>query len=202
MTIYNTDIDIDLANRDQLLKIIPHVAAAQKDNGKVRKHNTGVYFHEMPVNPLTGLASLDYKAAEDLGYFKVDLLNVGLYKQVRDPDHLDKLCQQQPDWDMLTDANIIKELFHLGNHVEITMKKSPRNINQLAMLLALIRPAKRHLSNLSWDEIEKEIWVKTAEEGYGFKRSHSFGYAMAIMVHMNLIREQSKVSSPTESADA
>lgn len=192
-TVTNTDIDIDLANREQLLKLIPHVAASQFDNGKIRKHNTGVYFHEMPVNPLTGLASLDYKSAEELGYFKIDLLNVGLYKQVRDPDHLDKLCEQSPDWSMLTNPSVVKELFHLGNHVDITVKKAPRDINQLAMLLALIRPAKRHLANLSWKEIEKEIWDKT-DEGYGFKRAHSFGYSMAIMVHMNLLREQATAS--------
>jgi hypothetical protein len=55
------------------------------------------------------------------------------------------------------------------------------------MLLALIRPGKRHLANLSWPEIEREIWVKPADGNYQFKKSHSLGYAMAIIVQLNLI---------------
>lgn len=186
----STDIDIDLANRDQLLKLLPHVAATQLDGKKLRKHNTGVYFHEMPSNPLTGLASVDYKTAEQVGYFKVDLLNVSLYKQVKSPEHLDELCQMEPDWDMLTNPEIVSQLFHLSNHIDITVKKAPKNINQLAMLLALIRPGKRYLANRTWDEIEKEIWKKNEEDGYVFKRSHSFGYAMAIMVQLNLLAQK------------
>jgi hypothetical protein len=183
----NTDIDIDVADRDSLLRLIPHVAAIQKDGSSVRKHNTGVYFHEMPTNPLTGNATIGYKEAEDLGYFKIDVLNVGLYKQVKSPEHLDKLCEIDPDWNMLTNPSIVSILFQLANHVDITVKKAPKNINQLAMLLALIRPAKRHLAHLGWDAIEKSIWTRTEDEGYLFRRSHSLGYAMAIIVQLNLI---------------
>lgn len=184
-----TDIDIDLADRDALLKIMPHVAAVQKDSisHKPRKHNTGVYFHDMPTNPLTGMASVEYKEAEELGYFKIDVLNVSLYKQVRDPEHLDALCSIEPDWTLLTNPAVVSTLFHLGNHVDITVSKAPRSINELAMLLALIRPGKRHLAKLSWGNIEKEIWVKPADGGYVFKRSHSLGYAMAIIVQLNLL---------------
>lgn len=188
----STDIDIDLADRNALLKLLPHVAATQLDGKKLRKHNTGVYFHEMPKNPLTGLASVDYKTAESVGYFKVDLLNVSLYKQVSSPEHLDELCSMEPDWSLLTKPEVVSQLFHLANHVDITVKKAPKDINQLAMLLALIRPGKRHLANKPWNEIEKEIWKKTEEDGYVFKRSHSFGYAMAIMVQMNLITTANK----------
>ena len=183
-----TDIDIDVADRDKLLGLINHVPAMQRDNGKERKHNTGVYFHEMPSNPLTKLASVDFKEAEELGYFKIDVLNVSLYKQVKDPEHLDKLCSIEPDWSMLKDPEVVSKLFHLGNHVDITVRKAPRNINELAMLLALIRPGKRHLEQLSWDEIEKQIWQKPADGTYYFKKSHSLGYAMAIIVQMNLIK--------------
>jgi hypothetical protein len=183
-----TDIDIDVADRDKLLSIIDHVPAMQRDNKRERKHNTGVYFHEMPRNPITGLASVDFKQAEDLGYFKIDVLNVSLYKQVRDPEHLDQLCTMEPDWAMLKNPEIVSQLFHLGNHVDITVRKAPSNINELAMLLALIRPGKRHLEHLSWAEIEKTIWQKPADDTYYFKKSHSLGYAMAIIVQLNLIK--------------
>jgi len=187
----HTDIDIDVADRTELLSIIPHVPAIQKDGNTVRKHNTGVYFHDMPTNPLTGNATIDYKMAQDLGYFKIDVLNVSLYKQVKSPEHLDKLCEIEPDWSMLTDPKIVSQLFHLGNHVDVTISKAPKNINQLAMLLALIRPAKKHLIHLPWDQIEKSIWTKSEEdeEGYGYKKSHALGYSMAIVVQMNLLAD-------------
>ena len=63
------DIDLDFPDRDKILNIIPHVTATL--DGK-KKHNTGVYCHTIPVNPLTGLASIDYKTAEERGYFKID----------------------------------------------------------------------------------------------------------------------------------
>ena len=184
-----TDIDIDVADREALLKIIPHTAAVQTDAAtrRTRKHNTGVYFHDMPTNPLTGLASVEYKTAEDLGYFKIDVLNVSLYKQVRDPAHLDELCAIEPDWSLLTNPSVIKTLFHLANHADITVRKAPKSIDELAMLLAVIRPGKKHLANLSWSEIEKEIWLKPVDGNYQFKKSHSLGYAMAIIVQLNLL---------------
>ena len=74
--IVNTDIDIDVANRDKLLKLIKGTTAMILRDNRQTKHNTGVYFHEMPSNPFTGLSSVDYKEAEDMGYFKIDILNV------------------------------------------------------------------------------------------------------------------------------
>ena len=67
-------------------------------------------------------------------------------------------------------------------------KLKPRNIQQLAAVLAIIRPAKRHLQYSDWDTIFKEVWIKP-EEGYFFKKAHAVAYAHAIVVHMNLICE-------------
>ena len=44
-----------------------------RDNRQT-KHNTGVYFTRCHSNPFTGLSSVDYKEAEDMGYFKIDIL--------------------------------------------------------------------------------------------------------------------------------
>ena len=55
------------------------------------------------------------------------------------------------------------------------------------MILAMIRPGKRYLVGKSWEQIEKEVWVKTDE--YFFKHSHAIGYALAIVVQLNLICE-------------
>jgi DNA polymerase III alpha subunit len=66
----------------------------------------------------------------------------------------------------------------------------PTNIEQLAAVLAMIRPAKRHLIGKDWDSVMKEVWVKPTTDEYYFKKSHSVSYAMAIVVQMNMICEQ------------
>ncbi len=86
--IANTDIDIDFSDRNAALSLVPSVPASIEPG---KKHNTGVYFHEMPQDPLTGLASVDYKTAEDMGYFKIDCLNVSIYKGVHNEQHLTEL---------------------------------------------------------------------------------------------------------------
>ena len=64
----------------------------------------------------------------------------------------------------------------------------PKNVEQLARVLAMIRPGKRHLIGKSWDEIEDEIWTKT-DDKFSFKKSHSYAYATLIVVQMNLLCE-------------
>ena len=73
----SADIDIDLADRDRLIELISAVPARQS-NG--RKHNSGVYVTDVPYDPINQCASLDYETAESLGYFKIDLLHVNVYK--------------------------------------------------------------------------------------------------------------------------
>lgn len=185
------DIDIDFANRDSILSIIDHVPAALKDKkGISAKHKTGVYCHAIPVNPLLGTASIDYKEAEERGYFKIDFLNVGIYQGVKDEAHLTRLIDTEPLWDLLLEDEFTDQLFHVNGHGDLLRKMKPRSIEQLAMVLALIRPAKRHLIGLSWDKISKTVWEKDSSGGYGFKRSHGLAYAHLVVVHMNLICEQ------------
>lgn len=181
-----TDVDIDFADREQILKLIPSVPAMQNDGKSQRKHNTGVYFHNAPVNPFTGLATVDYKTAEERGWFKVDILNVGIYNQFTDNQQIDYLLELEPVWELLEHNEVIKELFHIHNHADVVKKLKPRSVEQLAAVLAVIRPGKRHLVNKSWPEIEQEVWTKT-DDAYTFKRSHAIGYAMVIVLQMNLL---------------
>lgn len=184
------DIDIDLKNREDILEKLPHIPASIIRDGEIKKHNTGVFFHQMPVDPLTGLASVDYKEAEERGLFKIDLLNLSLYDKVRDEDHLITLINKEPLWEMFDDKDIVGQLFHLHGHFDIVEKMKPRTLEELAMVLAIIRPAKRYLLGKSWDEVRKEIWEKPEDGSYAFKKSHSFGYSLAIIVQMNLLLEE------------
>ena len=96
------DIDIDFADRNNVLDKIKHVPATIVDkDGTFKKHNTGVYCTAIPHNPLTGTASIDYKSAEDRGYFKIDFLNVSLYQQIKNEEQLIRLINTEPLWDLL-----------------------------------------------------------------------------------------------------
>lgn len=181
------DVDIDFFDRDGVLKLFKHTPASIIKDGKTEKHKTGVYFHAVPEHPVTGHSSLDYKKAEDRGYFKIDMLNVNIYKNVRSEQELVELMIQEPDWDMLKDPTVVENLFHLNGHFNIVNKLEPRNIEQLAAVLAIIRPAKRHLMYKDWKDIMTEVWVRPTDGSYFFKKSHAIAYSQAIVVQMNLI---------------
>jgi hypothetical protein len=181
----STDVDIDLADREQVIKLLKPIPAMQIDNGKPRKHNTGVYFHNAPINPFTGLTTVNYKDAEDAGWFKIDLLNVGIYSDFESNQQIDELLEKEPMWELLEHREVIGQLFHIHGHSDTVIRMKPRSLEQLAMVLACIRPGKKHLIGRSWTEIEREVWVKPDNDDYYFKRSHSFGYAQAIILQMN-----------------
>lgn len=180
------DIDIDFANRDQILTKIKHVPARLQN----RKHNTGVYTHRVPVDPFKGLCTLDHKAADEAGYFKLDMLNVSIYKDVRDENHLQELMDREPIWELLQHEDFADQVFHVSGHSDLMRKLKPSNISELAATLAIIRPSKRYLESANWDRIHKEVWVQPTNDQYYFKKAHAFSYAMAVVVHMNLICEK------------
>ena len=186
----DSDIDIDLGDRDKLLAVIKHIPASMRNVDPARKHPTGVYITDIPYDPINDMSALHYSDAEDRGYFKLDLLNVHVYNQVRDEEHLVELMAD-PDWSMLKDRNIVEQLIHLGNSYDL-IKRMPEPIDsipRLAMFLAAIRPAKRHLIGRPWKIINETVWDKD-QTGYSFKRSHAVAYAQLVVVHMNLLKEQ------------
>jgi DNA polymerase III alpha subunit len=116
------------------------------------------------------------------------LLNVGIYEKIKTEQELVELMLEEPNWNMLKDKEIVDQLFHLNGHFDIVSKLEPKNIEQLAAVLAIIRPAKRNLMYKYWTEILKEVWERPKDESYFFKKSHAVAYAQAIIVQMNLIR--------------
>ena len=184
------DIDIDFTDRDSALKLFKHIGASRVENNRLVKHNTGVYLHEVPVNALTGLCAVPYDAAEQREYFKIDFLNVGLYNGIKNEDHLVQLMNQEPLWDLLLQDDFISLLFHVNGHGSILKEMQPKSIEQLAAVLAIIRPAKRHLIGKDWITVMSEVWTKPETDDYYFKKSHATAYAVAIVVQMNLICEQ------------
>ena len=188
------DIDIDFLNRSAILDIIEHVPATLEDG---RKHNTGVYPHSIPVNPATGCSSLDYKIAEERGYFKIDFLNVSAYDGVRDEEHLKSLLEVEPIWELLHEKDICDKLFHVNGYHDLIAQLNPKSILELAMVLAIVRPGKKHLipvcKEKGFQSIEDEIWTKTEE--YYFKKAHAVAYAHVVVVQLNLLCESLSFSA-------
>ena len=183
------DIDIDFLDRTNALDILKHVPASIEDHGTFKKHNTGVYCTSIPYNPITGISTIDYKKAEERGYFKIDFLNVSIYKGVRNDEHLKQLMETEPLWDLLEQDEFTNLLFHVNGHGHVLRQMKPKNLEELAAVLALIRPAKRHLLGKTWAEVLQDVWVRPTTDEYYFKKAHAIAYAQAIVVQMNLICE-------------
>jgi len=184
------DIDIDFADREEALKHFNFIRASRVEDGKRIKHNTGVFMHEVPFDPLTNLCSVDFKEAEEQGFFKLDFLNVSIYKDVKDEAHLTELMEREPLWQLLEHEDFSESVFHLNGHGALLKQLKPQSVEQLAATLAIIRPAKRHLANESWETIMKEVWTKPSDGAYYFKKSHATAYALSVVVHMNMLCEE------------
>ena len=190
---FQSDIDIDLGDRTQALAHISHVPASILRDGRLVKHNSGIYVTDIPVDPFTGQASIDYQAAEARGYVKLDLLNVSLYTQIKSEEHLQQLMSTEPEWEKLYDPEYFARLIHVGSHYD-TMLKMPEAVNtipRMAMFLSVIRPAKRHLIGRKWQEVAATVWDKPSDDGYYFKKSHAVSYAHLVVVNMNLLTQPS-----------
>jgi DNA polymerase III alpha subunit len=184
------DIDIDFADRTLALEKLKHVTAAIADeNGTFKKHNTGIYCTSIPYNPITNLSTIDYKQAEDRGYFKIDFLNVGIYEKIKDEAHLIQLMETEPLWDLLLQDDFVNLLFHVNGHGSILRQMKPESIEELAAVLAMIRPAKRYLIGRDWTTVMTEIWTKPEDGEYYFKKSHAIAYATVVVIQMNQICE-------------
>ena len=184
----SADIDIDLANREQLLQLIRATPARQHHQGQVRRHNSGVYVTDIPVDPVHGCAAIDYEQAEQLGYFKIDLLNMSVYQLIKSPEHYEQLLSQEPPWSRLwTDTAWASQLVHVGNYTELLQSMKPDSIPRMAAFISVIRPGKAHLQGKPWTTVFESVWDGDDSRGFVFKHAHAIGYAALVALHMNLL---------------
>lgn len=192
------DIDIDFADRSKILEHIKHIPAAMRNVNPIRKHNSGIYITDIPYDSINDMANIDYTEAEERGYFKLDLLNVHVYNQITSEMELVELMVE-PNYELLNNSEFVSKLVHLSNHYN-SIQKMPEPINsipRLAMMLAIIRPSKKHLIGQTWKEVAKTVWEKNVD-GYSFKKAHAIGYAWLVAVHMNILEKESSTSSLQE----
>ena len=101
------------------------------------------------------------------------------------------LLKREPNWNLLKRPLVVTKLIHLANHFEIVSKVAPQSIEELADILALIRPAKRYLLNAylkDREAIRLELYRKPDEKNAKYyKKPHAIAYAHNIVLQLHLI---------------
>lgn len=186
----SADVDIDFGDRASILELIKHIPARQENNGEVRKHNSGMYVTPIPTDPINRCASLDYREAEDRGYFKIDFLNQSVYTLIRDQAHYDAMLAKESDWNLLLDKPFCEQVVHISNYYDLVCDMRPDSIPRMAAFIAIIRPGKAHLQRQPWDAVFESVWDGDDSAGFTFKKSHSISYARLVALHINLLEEK------------
>jgi len=187
------DIDVDVPATFNPTKIFPGaVRASRVQDGRLLPHPCGIYFQEVPIDPLTKLAAPPYDVAEDLGCFKIDFLHVPVYDKFKSKDEIRALLEVAPDWSLLQIPSVVAKLFQVSKHHEILAKVKPTSVMQLADCLAIIRPGKRHLLDRYLGnprQVRQELYQKVDGDVYGFKKAHALAYALVIVLQLHLAKE-------------
>lgn len=190
--IADLDVDTSSTTREDILNKLKHIPASKINSMGVFPHNVGVYFCDIPTDKITGLASIDYKnAEEDYGFFKIDLLHNTELDLFKDRNKMISILNKEPNWNLLKNPLIVKQLPHINNYSEMILGLPDiTSVEELAMFIALIRPAKKYLiddvKKNGWKSIEDRIWLKE-DNGFQFKKSHSIAYALLIILKMNFL---------------
>jgi hypothetical protein len=194
-TIPDLDLDMSQSAIDAILGSLHHIPASKLNDKGISPHGVGNYFMNIPYDRLTGLASIDYKRAEEeFGYIKIDFLHNTVYDQFENRDEVLKLVETEPNWRLLYKKEIVEQLPHINNYYTL-LSRLPRimNIEDLAKFIAIIRPAKKYLidevEQRGWDSINDRIWIKESD-GYQFKKSHAIAFALMIKVAMLKLMQQ------------
>ena len=194
------DIDIDVPpgfSPDQLFdNYIVFASRVDNKDKNLTKHPTGVYFQKIPVDVVTNLSAIPYKRAEDLGYIKIDFITLSILQYFNNKKEIRDLLKKEPDWSLLEDKNIVSQLFHLHNYYELVNLIKPKSIEELADVLALIRPGKQHLIKVylkNRDLARKELYSEKDKSKGQFKKSHAIAYAHVIVLQLHLLKNNSVV---------
>ncbi len=187
------DIDIDLKTDFNPHDVFDNIiSASMVDNGKLKKHPVGVYFQNIPKDPITTLSAIPYQESEELGFLKIDFLHLSLLDAFNSKEEIRELLKIEPNWDLLLNENVVRKLFQIHRHFDILYHVKPKSVQELADVISLIRPAKRNLLqyyNSNKFEVRKELYKKPKDDKYYFKKSHAISYALCIVLQLNAIEK-------------
>lgn len=189
------DIDIDISPKTSIDKIFGKgiVKASRIENDEMKPHPVGYYFQKVPIDKETNLCAIPYDQAEDEGFFKMDFINNNALSLFESKDQMNNLLKKEPNWSLLMDKDVVDRLFHLAGHYDIVSMVKPKNVLEIADILALIRPGKykildKYLKNKKL--ARKELY--TIREKSHMKKSHAVAYALLIKLQLHLC-EQGKL---------
>lgn len=185
------DIDIDLTPTFDPTTLFPEVVVGSNvKNKQLMKHPCGVYFQNIPIDPITKLAAIPHKEATKLGYFKVDFLSLTLLDKVKSKSEIRELIKQEPNWLLLEDEAVVSNLFQIKHQYEIINKIKPKSVQELADVIAIVRPSKRkYLTQYLHDKekIRPLLYRLEDDDKSSFKRGHAIAYALTIIVELHVI---------------
>lgn len=185
----SSDVDIDFPSGFKPSTLFPWARASIVKNDYLSPHPCGYYPQNIPLDVVSRLAAIPYNKAEENGYFKIDMLHLNVYDHFTSREEIDELLKIEPDWGLLLIANEQQKLFQLSKHGDVLNAVKPKSIEELADVLALIRPGKKQLVKLYVAQKEhcRRILYAKDENGYSFKKSHAIAYSLVIVLQLHLI---------------
>lgn len=187
------DIDIDVKTSFDPLTIFSTATRASiVQSNELKKHPCGVYFQSIATDPVTHVAAVPYKEAEDLGYFKIDFLHLSVLDAFKNKQEIRDLLKQDPDWTLLRKPEVVEKLFHLKNWYDVLNTIRPTNLQELADCLALIRPNKQQLLFeyvKNKDKTREKLYKVDKKDKTSFKKAHAIAYASIICLQLHLIKQ-------------
>lgn len=191
------DVDLDVSKQDVALSLLELPRARLDQEGMV-PHPSGVHVQTVPIDPITGISTIDHKTANKIGLNKVDVLQSRVLAQATIDQRnrfMDMIHDPDTDFSYISDPRLYHKdhgIIHLSKHKDVVDQYPPSTIEDIAIVLALIRPAKKHLVGKPYEDIKKEIWLRNeplSVKQYSFKKSHAFGYALLVAFHGMIILE-------------
>lgn len=190
------DIDIDFKpNFNPSAVFSTAIPASMVKNGELIKHPCGVYFQNMPVDLYTKLAAIPYEEATACGFFKIDCLHLSPLEKFDSKQQIRELLKKEPVWELLLYDEVVEQLFQLHRHASVLKILKPKSVQEVADVIAIIRPTKRHLIDLYNSNKElyrSQLYRNSGDDKSSFKRSHAIAYAYTVVLQLHLI-EQGKM---------
>lgn len=186
---FKTDIDIDVVKTIDREKYGVRAIVYDSVSQTIFPHPSGIYIADgMPIDEETGWAAIPATVAEEQGFSKIDLLSLNWLENFKDKNEFLRYMETEPNWSLLESSKFLSELSHIAGYDSLIGKLKPRNVEDLADLLALMRPGKKHLLGgyLKDKEAVRKILYKKVDDVY-FKKSHAVAYALLIIAELNLL---------------
>lgn len=192
------DIDIDVQSSFDKRSYGKPIPIYDEERKRITGHPSGVLIGDdtPDLDPVSGLVPIDYKELDDLGFVKVDLLSNTAYDSYHSKAEIYSLLEREDEipWHKLRSKEYVDSLPHVrGNYLYVS-ELEPKSIEDLADLLALIRPGKSELIPRYIKEkevVRKSLYKRPSNGQMFFKKSQAIAYATMVCLLM-LKREPPK----------